>query len=271
MNDRWRCRAVMLCLTGAMAMPALVSARDVVPHDLGDALPLPMPDSLPGVLAGERQVRPVAEYVIPAGPHHPTGLTGIDVSHYQGSIDWADVALDPSVRFAYVKATEASGLKDSHLERNLRGARMARVPVGVYHFFSPTAPVSEQLRNFLGNVKPQDTDLIPIVDVEKRGRTSAETFNRRLMDFLGEVEKAYGVKPIIYTYMNFYNRYMVGQYGQYKFMIASYSEDVPQLLDNPQMVLWQFTDSGRVGGVRTHVDRSRFMDRYTLADIMLHR
>lgn len=234
-------------------------------------MPLPMPDSLPGLLVGERPVRLVAECVIPTGPHHPIGLTGIDVSHYQGSIDWADVALDPSVRFAYVKATEASGLKDSHLERNLRGARSARVPVGVYHFFSPTAPVSEQLRNFLSNVKPQDTDLIPIIDVEKRGRGSIEVFNRRLMDFLREVEKAYGVKPIIYTYMNFYNRYMVGLYGQYKFMIASYSEDVPQLLDNPQMVLWQFTDSGNVGGVRTRVDRSRFMDRYTLADIMLHR
>ena len=179
------------------------------------------------------------------------------------------MAGDANVRFAYVKATEASTLRDSHLERNLRGARAAGIPVGVYHFFSPTAPVSEQLRNFLSSVRPQDTDLIPIIDVEKRGRAPLATFNSRLRTFLQQVEEAYGVKPVIYTGMNFYNHYLVGQFTQYKFMIASYSEDIPHLLDEPRMVLWQFTAEGSVAGVRTHVDRSRFMDRYTLSDILL--
>ena len=114
-----------------------------------------------------------------------------------------------------------------------------------------------------------DLDLIPIIDVEKRGRAPLATFNSRLRTFLQQVEEAYGVKPVIYTGMNFYNRYLVGQFTQYKFMIASYSEDIPQLLDEPRMVLWQFTAEGSVAGVRTHVDRSRFMDRYTLSDILL--
>lgn len=258
-------------IMGALMIVAPMCVCSLSAQDKSDDRSLPVPDILPLPLRSEHPVRLQVEYSIPSGIHHSTGLTGIDVSHYQGNINWSDVALDPSVRFAYVKATEASGLRDSHLERNLRGARTARIPVGVYHFFSPTAAVSDQLRNFLGCVNPQDTDLIPIVDVEKRGRASSEIFNTRLKNFLREVEKAYGVKPIIYTYMNFYNRYMAGQYGQYKFMIASYSEDIPQLLDDPQMVLWQFTDAGSVEGVNTCVDRSRFMDRYTLADIMLHR
>lgn len=260
-----------LSITGALFIIASVSAFAAPLSDEDGGRDLPVPDEFPTPLASERSVAPLLQYSIPTEAHHPTGLTGIDVSHYQGSISWQDVASDPSVRFAYVKATEASTLRDSHLERNLRGAKDARIPVGVYHFFSPTAPVSEQLRNFLGSVQPQDQDLIPIIDVEKRGRSSLEAFNNRLHTFLLEVEKVYGVKPIIYTYMNFYNRYLVGQYGQYKFMIASYSDDIPQLLDDPKMVLWQFTAEGRVSGVRTHVDRSRFMDRYTLNDILLHR
>lgn len=259
-----------LSTTGALLVIASVSAF-ATPVVEGDGEhDLPMPDELPAPLCSERTVNLIPQYHIPDETHQPTGLTGIDVSHYQGAISWPDVAGDPSVRFAYVKASEASTLRDSYLKRNLMGARSARIPVGVYHFFSPTAPISEQLRNFLGSVQPQEQDLIPIIDVEKRGRGSVEAFNSRLRAFLLQVEKAYGVKPIIYTYMNFYNRYLVGQFSQYKFMIASYSEDVPQLLDEPQMILWQFTAEGRVSGVRTHVDRSRFMDRYGLADILLH-
>ena len=233
---------------------------------------LPMPDALPPILPCEAVVHSFSEYRMPEIMKYlPTGLTGIDVSHYQGMIDWTEVASDPSVRFAYVKATEASSLRDSYMQRNLKGARSVHIPVGVYHFFSPTASVEEQLSNFLGNVKPQEMDLIPIIDVEKRGRTSVQVFNSRLQKFLLKVENAYGVKPIIYTYMNFYNRYMVGLYGQYNFMIASYSEDIPQLIDNPKMILWQFTSEGKVQGVRTHVDRSRFMGDHGLKDILLHR
>lgn len=258
-----------LSITGALLVFASVSLYAASQADSVDDRWLPVPDQLPTPLQCERSVRPVPQYSIPVAAHHPTGLTGIDVSHYQGNIEWSDVAGDANVRFAYVKATEASTLRDSHLERNLRGARAAGIPVGVYHFFSPTAPVNEQLCNFLGSVKPQDIDLIPIIDVEKRGRAPLATFNSRLRTFLQRVEEVYGVKPVIYTGMNFYNRYLVGQFTQYKFMIASYSDDIPQLLDEPRMVLWQFTAEGRVAGVRTHVDRSRFMDRYTLSDILL--
>lgn len=258
-----------LSTTGALLVFASVSLYAASQADSVDNRWLPVPDKLPAPLLCERRVSPIPQYSIPVAAHHPTGLTGIDVSHYQGNIEWSDVAGDANVRFAYVKATEASTLRDSHLERNLRGARAAGIPVGVYHFFSPTAPVNEQLRNFLGSVRPQDTDLIPIIDVEKRGRAPLATFNSRLRTFLQQVEEAYGVKPVIYTGMNFYNRYLVGQFTQYKFMIASYSEDIPQLLDEPRMVLWQFTAEGSVAGVRTHVDRSRFMDRYTLSDILL--
>lgn len=256
-------------VTGALLVNASVTSYASLESEGVDARALPQPDALPAPLRSELPVRPRPECVISMVVHHPTSLTGIDVSHYQGNINWQDVASDANVRFVYIKATEGSSLKDSHLKRNLQGARSAGLPVGIYHFFSPTAPVKEQLANFLSTSREHQQDLIPIVDVEKRGRQSLDTFHRRLHEFLLQVERAYGVKPIIYTYMNFYNRYMVGQYAPYKFMIASYSEDVPELIDNPQMILWQFTAEGNVEGVHTHVDRSRFMDHYSLPDILL--
>ncbi|MGN0234599.1 MAG: glycoside hydrolase family 25 protein [Bacteroidaceae bacterium] len=258
-----------ILVTGALFTNASVTSYASVLID--EHALLTEPDALPAPLRSELPVRPCSECVIPFVMHHPSSLTGIDVSHYQGNINWADVAADPCVRFVYIKATEGSSLRDSYLQRNLQGARSVGLPVGVYHFYSPIAPVKEQLSNFLSTAKIHHQDLIPIVDVEKRGRQSLEVFHRRLHDFLMQVERAYGVKPIIYTYMNFYNRYMVGRYAQYKFMIASYSEDVPELMDDAQMILWQFTAEGDVEGIRTHVDRSRFMDHYSLADILLQR
>ena len=260
-----------IIVTGALLINASVTSYAY--SDSGDSIlrSFPLPDALPAPLRSETPVPIRREYTVTQVMHHITSVTGIDVSHYQGNINWADVAGDPNVRFVYIKATEGAGLKDSYLQRNVQGARQAGLPAGLYHFFSPTAPVREQLSNFLGTAKRCQQDLIPIVDVEKRGRQSAEIFHRRLHDFLSSVEQFYGVKPIIYTYMNFYNRYMAGKYAQYKFMIASYSEDVPELIDEPQMVLWQFTAEGSVEGVHTHVDRSRFMDRYSLPDILLPR
>ena len=99
-----------LSITGALFIIASVSAFAAPLSDEDGGRDLPVPDEFPTPLASERSVAPLLQYSIPTEAHHPTGLTGIDVSHYQGSISWQDVASDPSVRFAYVKATEASTL-----------------------------------------------------------------------------------------------------------------------------------------------------------------
>lgn len=194
---------------------------------------------------------------------------GIDVSHYQGHIDWDQVARDKNVQFVYIKATEGSDLVDSHYARNLYGARRVGIPVGVYHFFRPNVNAQWQLRNFSSTVEPWQHDLIPIVDVEKRGKVSSAQFHARLKAFLDGVERLYGVKPIIYTGVNFYAAYLHGMYRQYRFMVARYADEFPGLSEDVPIVLWQFTSKGQIDGIRGHVDRSVFLDRYTLADILL--
>lgn len=196
---------------------------------------------------------------------------GIDVSRYQGVIDWDAVGNDRNVSYVYLKATEGASLVDVRYHYNLRGARSAGLRVGCYHFFSPTIDAETQFRNFVSVVKLEEQDLIPIIDVETVGRSNIKRFRERLSKFLRMIEQHYGIRPIIYTSVNFYNKYLAGRYTEYKYMIARYGDVEPFLADDVEFVMWQFTANGRIDGIRGSVDRSRFMDGYHIGDILIRR
>lgn len=196
---------------------------------------------------------------------------GIDVSHYQGVINWRDVAKSGEVSYVYIKATEGGNLVDNTYRTNLNGARKAGLRVGVYHFFSPRASVEEQFRNFTNNVKLKDMDLIPIIDVEHIKGVTREQLCAHLKKFLQKVEKHYGVEPIIYTSARFYNQNLSKHFSGYKYMIARYHTEVPELTGKVKFVMWQYTCTGKIRGIKGDVDRSRFMDNYDLQDILLKK
>lgn len=86
-------------------------------------------------------------------PHYRPSLHagesyGIDVSHYQGSIDWPKVAAD-GIDFAYLKSTEAGDWVDETFATNWEGARAAGLDVGAYHFFTFFRTGADQAANFL--------------------------------------------------------------------------------------------------------------------------
>lgn len=226
------------------------------------------PDVLPVCPRPEKRVHEIAQF----SPRHntkrrPTELYGIDVSHYQGNIDWKEVAADGNVSYVYLKATESSSLVDNTYRRNLEGCKRNKLPVGVYHFFSPTASAESQLENFRRTVDPRDQDLIPIVDVEKVAKNNLPAFRKRLKTFLDGVEKTFGVKPLIYTGVNFYHKYLMGEFSGYKYMVARYDEEMPEFRDALPYILWQFTQSGRIRGIRGSVDRSCFIHPHNINDI----
>ena len=232
------------------------------------------PDVLPLPATAERPVPAVMQpgTMLPKEPTRtlkPSQRYGIDVSHYQGLIDWHAVSKDSRVRFAYLKATESSSLVDDTYERNFEAAKKNGVLVGSYHFFSPTSAPQQQLANFLSKVNTHEQDLIPLVDVERISKNSSVSdFIQRLKIFIRGVENAYGCKPMIYTGQNFYNRYLSGHFKGYKFMFARYTEDHPLIDDDDiHFVLWQFSAAGTVNGIRGKVDRSCFMGRYSIADL----
>lgn len=232
----------------------------------------PVPDPLPELPLPDKPAMAVTEL----GLQHrerliATNNCGIDISHYQHSINWQLVSIDRNVQFAYVKCSESTHFIDDYFRQNMREARQYGIPVGVYHFWRPEATGEQQFQHFMQTISGTPMDLIPVLDVEKRGKVSLEHFQREIRVFLELCEKQFGVKPIIYTGQNFYNNYMAGAFTNYKFFIAKYSETVPELVDDVQMVLWQFTSKGQIAGINGHVDRSCFMGSYGLKDILMRK
>lgn len=198
---------------------------------------------------------------------------GIDVSHYQGSIDWKRVSRERDVQYAFIKASEGGNIVDDCYERNVREARRHGVKVGSYHFFRANVSAEVQFRNFMSVVEVRHQDLLPIIDVEKTNGVSDATFHARLRELLRLVEGEFGRPPIIYTGKNFYNRYFYGRdYRRYPFMIACYTPfNEPTLMGDDDFYIWQYSASERVDGIRGNVDASRFVRRHTLNEVLLHR
>ena len=199
-------------------------------------------------------------------------LHGIDVSHYQGNIDWATVARQSEVGYVYLKASEGLNNQDSHYARNVREARKQGLKVGSYHFYRANVSAKDQFNNFMSVVNVRQQDLIPIIDVESTNKVSSHTFHSRLKELLKLVSKEFGCKPMIYTGRNFYNKHFAGQgYDEYPFMIAQYSEPEPYLNDGRDYLIWQYSATGSIRGIRGNVDRSRFVGRHGLSDILIKK
>jgi lysozyme len=193
--------------------------------------------------------------------HSPLGNTilGIDVSKYQRKINWEKVR-DNDVSFAFIKATEGVKLKDSQFERNWEGTHQVGIIRGAYHFYRPNVAPGEQARNFIETVVLQPGDLPPVLDIEVRGRQPLNHLRGDLKEWLVLVERAYGVKPIIYTGYSFYKDYLEGYFDEYPLWIAHYNvkELKMQRTERAQLSFWQHTDQGVIDGIKGPVDCNIF-------------
>ena len=91
---------------------------------------------------------------------------GIDVSHYQGNIDWKEVSKDASIKFVYIKATEGSTYIDPKFDNNIMGAIKQGLNVGVYHYFSTKSSPEKQFKHFKSVVSKYKFTLVPMLDIE---------------------------------------------------------------------------------------------------------
>ncbi len=190
---------------------------------------------------------------------YPEGysIQGIDISHHQGEIDWdllrnAQINGNP-VRFVIIKATEGRSLLDENFNDNFYQARENSFIRGAYHFFSPSVPAKEQAEYFLKQVHLEEGDLPPVLDIESIGSLTATQVAQAARTWLDIVEKAYGVKPIIYTNYKFKLSYLHDKaFDEYPYWIAHYY--VKELKYKGPWKFWQHTDCGRLPGIKERVD-----------------
>lgn len=195
---------------------------------------------------------------------------GIDVSHYQHTIEWDAVAKTGEVGYVYVKATEGATIQDDTYEYNIKEARRNGIKVGSYHFFRANTNLDDQMQNFTSVAKREWQDLVPIVDVEHTGGLSGDELVSRLKDFMERVTKFYGKRPMLYTFVNFYNRYLSGEgFEKYPLMIAFYRDAQPELYDGRRYIIWQYSSRGRLDGIDGRVDRSCIMEGFSLSDLLM--
>lgn len=181
---------------------------------------------------------------------------GIDVSHHQGEIDWEhlmeDAGFDTIIHFVYCKATEGITHVDRRWVENRTALNNLGILNGAYHFFSPKSPPKPQAAHFLSQWKKRDIDLPPVLDVETEG-FSDEDLIAKMEIWLKEVESATGMRPIIYTSLNFYETKFQHVFKHHRFWIAAYSRK-PECIHDERIIHWQFSESGRLPGIREAVD-----------------
>ncbi|NNM72911.1 glycoside hydrolase family 25 protein [Enterovirga aerilata] len=195
---------------------------------------------------------------------HRMPIQGIDVSRWQGKIDWASVAASGK-QFAFIKATEGGDHIDPRFIENWYGAKQAGLARGAYHFMFWCRPAEDQARWFKQNV-PNDPDALPpVLDVEwnNHSKTCPQKISKEralamIRHMLHEMERYTGKRPIIYTDINFHEDILEGELLDYPHWIRSTAAEPHHRYRDRKWTLWQFTTTGRVPGIKGDVDRNAF-------------
>ena len=194
----------------------------------------------------------------------PRRVPGIDVSHHQGTINWTAVKR-AGIRFAFIKATEGGDWTDPAFAGNWRRAREAGVMRGAYHYYRPQTHSAVQARHFLRRVSVGKNDLPPVLDVEATDGVSNATLRRGVRNWLRIVEAETGKRPIIYVSRRFAPR-LAAEFSGYPLWIADYRGTSPSVPRGwRRWTFWQYSERGRVSGIRAPVDRNWF--RGTLEEL----
>ncbi|MBQ8828416.1 MAG: glycoside hydrolase family 25 protein, partial [Clostridia bacterium] len=180
-------------------------------------------------------------------------VRGIDVSHYQGEIDWQTLS-SQELSFTFIKATEGSSYVDECFAYNFAEAQKCGIAVGAYHFFSFDSPGETQAENFIGHVAPFEGMLPPVIDLEFYGDNVKNPPDRELVSveleaLIDALEAYYRLKPIIYTTEKAYEIYLSGEYDEYDIWIRDVVAK-PKLSDGREWTFWQYTNRETLDGYK---------------------
>lgn len=186
----------------------------------------------------------------------PDGILGIDVSQYQGKINFSGLQLqiqNRRIEFIMIRATMGDAV-DKEFKRNWVGTRTLPVLRGAYHYYRPNENSTKQAQNFIKTAKLQSGDLIPILDIEKHSTIqSRDKLREGLKNWLRIVEEHYGVKPMIYTGDHFFWEVLHDHgFDEYPIWVANYNAVLEP--ETEDWVIWQFSEKGSLPGIGEKID-----------------
>lgn len=182
---------------------------------------------------------------------------GIDISSYQGRINWEQVQHSKHpIKFVFVRATMGKNGKDKYFNYNWKNIKKYNYIWGAYHYYRPYENSTKQFYNYSSVVNKNEKNFIPILDIEKPSIFGKKNLRKGVLNWLKLAEEYYGVKPVIYTGLTFYLKNLKGYVDDYPLWIAAYSGK-HRLVD----IDWdfhQFTEKVYVKGIKTSVDGNDF-------------
>ncbi|WP_425420071.1 glycoside hydrolase family 25 protein [Oricola indica] len=198
------------------------------------------------------------------GAPHRYAIHGIDVSKYQGAINWR-AAKKSGVSFAFIKATEGGDRVDDRFRHYWREARAAGVPRGAYHFYYFCRPAKEQADWFIRHVPKERGMLPPVLDMEWnhqsptcRKRPAPAQVRSEMRVFLDRLERHYGKRPMIYTTPDFYERNIAGHFLNETFWLRTVKAHPRVTYPGRNWTFWQYTGTGVVPGISGNTDINVF-------------
>lgn len=178
-------------------------------------------------------------------------IKGVDVSEYQGDIDWK-ILSNQDIQFAFIKATEGSSYVDPNFLDNFTNALNTNLRVGAYHFFSFESSGKTQAENFIDTVPIVENSLPNVVDVElygdfKSNPLDVQSVVKELTTMLQSLEDTYKSKPIIYTTKITYNLYIKDNFPNYSIWLRDvhFSHNVKL---TPNVDFWQYSSTQILDG-----------------------
>jgi lysozyme len=187
-------------------------------------------------------------------------VEGVDVSYYQGSIAWSEVAASGR-RFAIARVSDGTGFPDPQFSTYYAGIKAAGMVRGSYQFFRPEQSASAQADLVIQAVGTlEDGDLPPVLDVEVTDGESSATIVAGITAWVSQIKASLGVEPIIYTAPGFWDGISgAGGLSGTTLWVANWEVSCPSLPSTwSEYSIWQYSDTGSVPGISGQVDLDRF-------------
>lgn len=199
-------------------------------------------------------------------------IKGIDVSAWQGKIDWKTVA-DYGMGFAILRITEAGNVVDSQFENNLAGCNKYNIPVGVYKYsYAMTiAEIQREARKVVSTLNGRRIQFPVFLDLEYNDQRSLGSESiHKMADAFREIVEAAGYKFAIYCNVDWYVNVICSHLKKYDFWIARYPANdngtLQERLRPDFGVGWQYSSKAVIPGISTKVDRNVFYKDYADKD-----